>query len=85
MSYDDFGIKVDVQPPPADQVRDDSDTGSSGSVVQSTPLQGSSTPEQQKQVCDQMKAARAQMPAPTNDRERQQQARFDQALAATCD
>jgi hypothetical protein len=80
--YDDFGIKVDVQPPPADQVQEVSELKSSTGSFSTTT--GSSSPEDQKKACEQFRSFVKGRPAPTNEQERKQQAQFDEVVAKIC-
>ena len=80
--YDDFGIEVDVRPPPADQVQE---SASSGSVTSTVPLTGSGSEADRKKACQQFRSFVKNRPAPKNDQERQQQAQFDEAIAQACD
>jgi hypothetical protein len=84
--YDDFGIEVDVQPPPADQVQESASSGSSsGSVTQTVPLTGTGSEADRKRACEQFRSFVKNRPAPKTDQERQQQAQFDEAIAQACD
>jgi hypothetical protein len=85
MSYDDFGIAVDVQPPPAAEVQEVSELRTGSSTEQFSVGTGSSaSPEDRKRACDQIKAFKAQQPAPKTDAERAQRAQFDQAIERAC-
>jgi hypothetical protein len=86
VTFDDFGIDVDVQPPPADQVTEAGDNGGSSGTSQefSGTTGSSSSPEDRKKVCEQIKAFKAQQPAPKTEQERAQRAQFDQAIAQAC-
>jgi hypothetical protein len=89
MSYDDFGIAVDVRPPPAEQVQEAGDVGSSGTSEQfSVGISGSgsstSSPEDRKKVCEQIKAFKAQQPAPQTAEEKARQKQFDDAMTQVC-
>jgi hypothetical protein len=84
VSYDDFGIDVDVQPPPADQVREGTDTGSTGSSQQLSGTVSSSSPEDLKRICEQIRAKAQQMPPARTDAERAQRKQVDQMLAQVC-
>jgi hypothetical protein len=84
MRYDDFGVGVDVQPPPADQVREDGDVGSGSGVVQSVPLNGSSSPEQRQAACDLFRRIREQQGAPKTEQETAQRKMLDSSIADIC-
>jgi hypothetical protein len=83
MRYDDFGIDVHVQPPPADQVQEASATAGSSGTSQTFTLNGSS-PEDRKNACEQLKAVRAQMPAGQSEQEKKAREVFDRAVAKAC-
>jgi hypothetical protein len=85
MSYDDFGIDVDVRPPPADEVQEESTaTGSSQSSSESFTVGSSSSPEDRKRTCDMLREFLAQQPTPKTDQEKEQRRRFEQAYAQSC-
>ncbi|MBK5307747.1 MAG: hypothetical protein JJD92_13760 [Frankiaceae bacterium] len=83
LRYDDFGIEVDVQPPPADEVQEAPTSGSSSSS-QGFSLSPSSSPAERAKACERIKAMVQQMPVPNTEQEKAQRAMFDQAVAATC-
>jgi hypothetical protein len=90
MRFDDFGIDVDVQPPPADQVREASAVGS-GSTSEhfsvTTSGSGSTStmsPEDRKRACEAFKAAQAQQPTPKTDAEKARQKQLDDVVAQAC-
>jgi hypothetical protein len=86
MSYDDFGIEVDVRPPPADEVQEASAAVSGGTSESfSVTSSGSSmSPEDRKRVCEQIKAFKAQQPTPRTAEEKARQQQFDDGMAQAC-
>jgi hypothetical protein len=86
MAFDQFGIEVDVQPPPADQVSEaPPSTGTSGTSEHFTVTTGSSSsPEDRKKACDTLKAFLKRQPAPKTDQEKAQRKQFEQAFAQAC-
>ncbi|MDT7537599.1 MAG: hypothetical protein QOI82_1184 [Actinomycetota bacterium] len=87
VAYDDFGVGVDVQPPPADQVDETPAVSSSGMSQQfsvGTSGSGTSSPADRKKACDMFKRVREQQPAPKTDQEKAQRAQIDQIIAQAC-
>ncbi|MCW2571918.1 MAG: hypothetical protein JWO88_1976 [Frankiales bacterium] len=84
ISYDDFGIDVHVQPPPADQVQEASATTGSSGASQTFTLNGNSSPQDRKNACEQLKTVRAQMPAGQSEQEKKARELFDRAVAKAC-
>jgi CO/xanthine dehydrogenase Mo-binding subunit len=83
VAYDDFGIAVDVRPPPADQVQERSaPTGSSGSF--STTVTGSSSPADRQRACDQIKLFLKSRPAPQSQQEKKADEQLRQAEQQIC-
>jgi hypothetical protein len=83
MSYDDFGIAVDVQPPPPGEVADIADlTEQFRSSTQQ--FSGAPSAEQQKQACDMFKRVRQQQPAPQTAQEKAQRRQLDETMAQIC-
>jgi hypothetical protein len=87
VAYDDFGVGVDVQPPPADQVDETPAVSTSGMSQQfsvGTSGSGTSSPADRKKACDMFKRVREQQPAPKTDQEKAQRAQIDQIIAQAC-
>lgn len=84
MRYDDFGIEVDVQPPPADQVRESQSSGGTSSSTQGFSISPNSSPADRAKACERIKAMVEQMPVARTEQEKQQRALFDKAVAQAC-
>ena len=84
MRYDDFGIDVDVQPPPADQVQESPAVAPGGHVVQSVPLTGSTTPADKQRACDLLKSLEQKPPAGSAEQQKQQYQQFLDIARKAC-
>jgi hypothetical protein len=87
MRYDDFGVEVDIQPPPADQVQEADAAPTSGSVtgtVHSFPLQPGS-PEQKQQACTALRFLENQpMQGTSSDAQKKLQEQMLASLRTAC-
>jgi hypothetical protein len=83
VAYDDFGVGVDVQPPPADQVQETPAVGSTGTTQQFS-VGTSSSPADRKKACDMFTRIRQQQPAPQTEQEKAQRRLMDSSIAQIC-
>jgi hypothetical protein len=83
VAYDDFGVGVEVQPPPTDEVQETPAVGSSGTSQQFS-VGSSSSPADRKKACEMFKRIRAQQPAPQTDQEKVQRRLLDSSIAQIC-
>lgn len=82
LAYDDFGIDVNVSPPPADQVQESPAVTGGGVQTQTIPL--TSSPADRQRACEAIRALIKQQPAPTDEQQKQAYARFKEIEQQAC-
>lgn len=75
LAYDEFGIDVNVSPPPADQVQESGSLGGGVQTEEHFSTTTGSSPADKKRACDMIRAVLKQQPTPTNE---QQKAAYEQ-------
>jgi hypothetical protein len=84
VAYDDFGVVVDVVPPPADQVKESTAVTAGSSSSQTFSSTTGSSPADRKKVCAEITAVRDRMPTPQTAQQKAQRRLFDETLARIC-
>jgi hypothetical protein len=82
--YDDFGIDVQVTPPPADQVQEAPTASGGGITTKHFSGTTGSSPADRKKACTAIRAAMKQQPAPTTEQQKQAYAQFQQLAKRIC-
>jgi hypothetical protein len=83
LAFDDFGMAVDVKPPPPDKVAEEADLSRSAEQQGFSVGPSSSTADRQK-ACAQFASFKKQRPAARTEQEKQQLAQFDEMMKQIC-
>jgi hypothetical protein len=81
--YDDFGVEVDVQPPPGHQVQEAPTPASSGTSQEFSVGTGSS-PADRERACEMFKRIRERQGEPQNEQDKAMRRQFDEVVARAC-